>query len=161
VPLLDPKGEYIQEHWRTRVTPMAAERALVMNIPPLQTRTRRAHETAAFARANGRFDAVHRALFRAIFAHGLDVNDADVLGTIAEEAGLNPEELRLALGTRAFTEVVDADVALAARLRIHSVPVMIVADDSGRGETVLGAVPFEMLGRAIQRAIERTEKRAG
>jgi predicted DsbA family dithiol-disulfide isomerase len=49
-----------------------------MNIPPAQTRTRRAHETAAFARANGRFAPVDRALFRAFFEQGLDINDPDV-----------------------------------------------------------------------------------
>jgi predicted DsbA family dithiol-disulfide isomerase len=161
VPLLDPKGEYIQEHWRNRVTPMAAERGLVMHVPPVQTRTRRAHETAAFARAHGTFDPVHMALFRAFFEHGLDIADAEVLSRIVRDVGLDGEQLRHALGTRACAEAVEADVALAARLRIHSVPVMIVADESGRGEPVLGAVPYEHLEGAIERAIARTEQRAG
>lgn len=157
VPLLDPKGEYIQEHWRNRVQPMAAERDLVMHIPPVQTRTRRAHETAAFARAQGRFPAVDRALFRAFFEQALDINDPEVLARIAEEAGLDPEELRMALGTRAFAEIVDADVALARRLGISSVPTMLVADEAGRAEPVIGAVPYEHLEAAITRAIERSK----
>jgi predicted DsbA family dithiol-disulfide isomerase len=161
VPLLDPKGEYIQEHWRNRVRPMAAERGLAMNIPPVQTRTRRAHETAAFARAQGKFADVDRALFRAFFEQELDINDPEVLARIVEEAALDPEELRMALGTRAFEEIVVADVALASRLGISSVPTMLVADDEGRAEPVIGAVPYEHLEAAIRRAIERTEKRAG
>ena len=155
VPLLDPKGEYIQEHWRNRVKPMAAERGLVMNIPPAQTRTRRAHETAAFAREHGQFEAVDRALFRAFFEEGRDINDAEVLAQIVQETALNPEELRMALGTRAFSESVDADVALAARLGIRSVPTMLVADEAGRAEPVIGAVPYEHVEAAITRAIER------
>jgi predicted DsbA family dithiol-disulfide isomerase len=161
VPLLDPKGEYIQEHWRNRVGPMASERGLVMNIPPAQTRTRRAHETAAFARAQGQFTAVDRALFRAFFEQGLYINDVEVLTGIIMEADLDAEEFRLALGTRAFGEIVDADVALASRLGIRSVPTMLVADESGRAEPVIGAVPYEHLEAAIERAIERTQERAG
>jgi predicted DsbA family dithiol-disulfide isomerase len=157
VPLLDPKGEYIQEHWRRGVRPMAAERDLVMNIPPAQTRTRRAHETAAFARANGRFAPVDRALFRAFFEEGLDINDVDVLVAIIERAGLSGDELRQALEARVFAEAVEGDLALAARLGIGSVPTMMVADPSGRAEPVIGAVPYEQLEMAIRRAIARTE----
>jgi predicted DsbA family dithiol-disulfide isomerase len=157
VPLLDPKGEYIQEHWRNRVRPMAEERGLVMNIPPVQTRTRRAHETAAFARAQGQLAPVDRALFRAFFEQGLDINAPEVLGRIVEEAGLDPAELRMALGTRAFDEEVTTDIALAQRLGIRSVPTMLVADASGRAEPVIGAVPYEDLEAAINRAIERTK----
>jgi predicted DsbA family dithiol-disulfide isomerase len=140
---------------------MARERGLVMNIPPAQTRTRRAHETAAFARAQGQFTAVDRALFRAFFEEGLDINDVEVLTRIVSEADLDAEEFRLALGTRAFGEIVDADAALAARLGIRSVPTMLVADESGRAEPVIGAVPYEHLEAAIERAIERTKEKAG
>jgi predicted DsbA family dithiol-disulfide isomerase len=156
VPLLDPAGEYIQEHWRNRVRPMAADRGLIMNLPPVQTRTRRAHETAAFARAVGHFAPVDRALFRAFFERGLDINDPDVLGQLVQEAGLDADELRMALGTRAFGEIVDTDLALAARLGIRSVPTMLVADDEGRAEPVIGAVPYEDLAAAIDRTAART-----
>ena len=135
---------------------MAAERALVMHIPPVQTRTRRAHETAAFARAQGQFAPVDRALFRAFFEQGLDLDDPEVLGQLVQQVGLDAGELRLALGTRAFAEIVDADLALAGRLGIRSVPTMLVADESGRAEPVIGAVPYEHLEGAIARAVERT-----
>lgn len=151
MPLLDPQGEYIQEHWRNRVRPMAAARGLVMNLPPLQTRTRRAHEAAAFARGQDQFDAVHRALFRALFEHGLDIDDVDVLARVVGDERLDPAALRDALSAGTCSPPVDADLALAAQLRIRSVPVIIVADESGRGEPVLGAVPFEFLEAAVER----------
>jgi predicted DsbA family dithiol-disulfide isomerase len=161
VPLLDPKGEYIQEHWRSRVGPMAAERGLVMRIPPVQTRTRRAHETAAFARAHGQFSIVDRALFRAFFEDGLDINNEGVLVTVASEAGLDGAALRHALDSREFAPPVETDLGLAARIGINSVPTMLVADASGRAEPVIGAVPFEHLDAAIRRAISRAEQSAG
>jgi predicted DsbA family dithiol-disulfide isomerase len=158
VPLLDPTGEYIQEHWRNRVRPMAAERGLVMNIPPRQTRTRRAHEAAAFARAHDAFPTVDRGLFRAFFEEGLDINDVEVLARIARDARLDEEALRQALETRQHANEVDQDLALSVRLGIRSVPTMLVADESGRAEPVVGAVPFEDLKAAIERAIARTEE---
>jgi predicted DsbA family dithiol-disulfide isomerase len=157
VPLLDPKSEYIQEHWRNRVGPMAAERGLVMRIPPIQTRTRRAHETAAFAKARDRFDAVDRSLFRAFFEDGLDINNEGVLVKIVSEAGLDGDALRRALDIGEFAPVVQADLVLAAHLGISSVPTMVVADQSGRAEAVVGAVPYEMFEAAIGRALARTE----
>ncbi len=161
MPLLDPQGEYIQEHWRNRVRPMAAERGLVMNLPPAQTRTRRAHEAAAFARAHGRFAAVDRGIFRAFFEHGRDINDVEVLAAIAEEAGLDPAALRAAVESREFAPLVEADAALAHQLRIRSVPVMLVTDDSGRAEPVLGAVPFDDLERAVRRTLQRNDELRG
>ena len=139
---------------------MAAERGLVMRIPPVQTRTRRAHETAAFARAHGQFDAVDRALFRAFFEDGLDINNEGVLVTVVSEAGLDGAALRHALKTGDFASAVQADLALAARLGLSSVPTMLVADESGRAEPVIGAVPYETLEPAIERAIARTKGRA-
>jgi predicted DsbA family dithiol-disulfide isomerase len=140
---------------------MAAERGLVMNIPPAQTRTRRAHEAAAFARAHGRFMPVDRALFRAFFEEGLDINDADVVSRIVEDAGLDADGWQQAHATGLFAEAVAADLALARRLGISSVPTMLIADEAGRAEPVIGAVPYEHLEGAIQRALDRTEKRAG
>jgi predicted DsbA family dithiol-disulfide isomerase len=161
VPLLDPRGEYIQEQWRNRVGPMAAERGLVMQIPPVQTRTRRAHETAAFARARGRFAPVDRALFRAFFEEGFDINALDVLQGLVADEGLDPGALRDALERGEFTPVVNADAALAQQLRIRSVPVMLVTDESGRSEPVLGAVPYEHLEQAIERSLERNAEFRG
>jgi predicted DsbA family dithiol-disulfide isomerase len=157
VPLLDPRGGYIQEHWHNRVLPMAAERGLTMRIPPVQTRTRRAHETAAFARAHGKFGEVDRALLRAFLEEGRDINDVNVLADIVERAGLEGAVLRAALDAREFAARVDEDIALTRRLGISSVPTILVADHSGRAEPVVGAVPYEMLAAAITRAIARND----
>lgn len=154
--LLDPAGEYLKEHWTRRVYPLAAERGLVMRQPTTQTRTRRAHETAAFARASGA--SVDRALFRAYFEHDRDINDDAVLEEIVESAGLDPPALRQALSTRTYAPVVEDDYALAARFGIRSVPTMLVADAEGRAEPVVGAVPLDYLEAAIARAIGRTQQ---
>lgn len=153
VPLLDPRGEYLQEHWNNRVYPMATERGLVMRLPPLQTRTRRAHETAAFARAHGRLRDVDVALYRAFFEHGHDINDVEVLAGIVAVHDLDPAALRIALRDGEFADVVQADAALAERLGIRSVPTMLVGESVEDAEPVVGAVPYMWLHGAIERAL--------
>lgn len=160
VPLLDPKGQYLQEHWTKRVYPMAAERGLPMQLPPIQVRTRRAHETAAFAREHGVFAAVDRALFAAFFEAGLDIDDVDVLASIVKDAGLEPESLRAALSSGAFGERVDTDVALAARLGVQSVPTMLVGEPAEEAEPVVGAVPYEWFAGAITRGLSGDDSQA-
>lgn len=60
-PTLDPNGEYLRTVWDQAVYPMARQRGMTLRLPPVQPRSRRAFELAEFARANGRFDDVHRA----------------------------------------------------------------------------------------------------
>lgn len=156
VPLLDPQGDYIQQHWTRRVYPMAKERGLPMRLPPIQTRTRRAHETAAFARAHGKFAQVDRALYRAFFEQGLDINDVAILERIVRDADLDPA----GLGADEFTDRVRADFALAAQYGIQSVPTMLVGENIDDAEPVIGAVPYEWLEGAIHRALSRDRTHA-
>jgi predicted DsbA family dithiol-disulfide isomerase len=149
----DPKGEYLREHWTNRVYPLAEERGLTMRLPSLQTRTRRAHEAAAFARAHGRMAAVDTGLYRAFFEHGRDIDDLAVLEDVAREAGLDPAAMRMALESGAFAAAVDADRQLAATLGIRSVPTMLVGETLDDAEPVVGAVPYEWLAGAIDRAL--------
>src|SRR3569832_2404616 len=71
VPTLDPGGEYLRSAWARVVYPMADQRGMVLKLPPLQPRSRKALEAAAHARDEGRFDAMHVGIFRAFFEHGL------------------------------------------------------------------------------------------
>ena len=161
VPMPDYDAEYLREHWTNRVYPLAEERGLVMRQPSLRTRTRRAHELAAFARAHGAFSPVDRGLYRAHFEHGRDINDMRVLEDVARDAGLDPASVRTALESGAFTEAVRADLQLAATFGIRSVPTMLVGEKLDDSEPVVGAVPYEWLAGAIDRALFGDRKRAG
>ena len=44
--MLDPKGEYLTSAWRDHVYPLAAKMKLPMKMPPIQPRSRLAHEAA-------------------------------------------------------------------------------------------------------------------
>ena len=46
VPTLDPKGDYLERVWGSSVYPLAERLGMTMKLPPLQPRSRLAHEAA-------------------------------------------------------------------------------------------------------------------
>lgn len=151
-PTLDPDGEYLHTTWNRSVYPMAAERGMALKLPPVQPRSRSAFEAAAFAAAQGRFDAMHEALFRAFFEEGRDIGQAEVLCDIAAEAGLDRAGLRAALAEGRHTAAVLDDQKLALSLGIAGVPIMVLRPAGAPWEAAValrGAVPYEAIASAL------------
>ena len=162
IPTLDPDGSYLHDVWSRSVYPMARERGVMLRLPPVQPRSRPAHEAGAFAGQQGAFDRMHRGLFRAFFEEGRDIGDVDVLTEIAGEEGLDGEALRRALDKGRYTGQVLGDRALADRLGIRGVPAIVAL---APGETlasegvegVSGAHPDATIRRMIERASDRAK----
>jgi predicted DsbA family dithiol-disulfide isomerase len=159
-PLPDPEGDYIAEHWRNRVLPMAEERGLVMKPPHRQIRSRRALQAALFAREQGRLPQLDRLLFRARFEHDADISDISVLKELGAAAGLDAEALAYAVTSDSYVDALQHDITRAHRLGVQGVPVMFVGteddDDASffaNAEPVVGAVPYDWLSGAIERAL--------
>ena len=125
VPTLDPKGDYLQRVWASSVYPLAETLGIDIKLPPVQPRSRRAHEAAHWARRRGQFDAYNDALFRAFFQRGEDIGNADVLTRLATDIGLDGEALRQALDSNLHLENVLADEREAGKLRLSGVPAYI------------------------------------
>lgn len=161
VPTLDPDGEYLHRVWNQSVYPMAQERGMTLRLPPVQPRSRKAHEAAAFARDAGALDAMNRALFRAFFEDGRDLADLDVLVTVAQSVGLDAESLRAALVQDRYAPQVLEDERLAQQIGISGVPAMVVT--AGHQAYLLsGAQPYETVKDVIERAAaERPRARGG
>lgn len=156
VPTLDPESGYLDDIWSRAVLPMAEERDVPLERPPVQPRSRKALEAAEFARREGRFEAMHRALFRAFFREGRDLGDVDVLAEIGEEAGLDPDELREALAEERHTEKVLRDQVEARERGVDGVPALFVvpgAAELDEAEVVAGAQPLEQVRKAVLRAL--------
>ena len=157
VPTLDPDGEYLNTIWNRSVYPMARQRGMTLRLPPVQPRSRRALELAEFARTQERFDEVHRSLFKAFFENGRDLDNIDVLVEIGNSVGLDPEEVRTALGDGIYRERVLHDEREAKELGITGVPTAMVspADEPLDGAQVItGAQPYEVFRAAVERARE-------
>jgi predicted DsbA family dithiol-disulfide isomerase len=145
VPTLDPKGDYLERVWQSSVYPMAERLGMKMVLPPLQPRTRLAHEAAHWARSRGRFDEYHAELFRAFFERGEDIGDEEVLITLALELGLPSDSLRLALETHEFEPSVLADEREAVPLGVSGVPAFV----ANRKAVLSGVQPVENLKQLV------------
>jgi predicted DsbA family dithiol-disulfide isomerase len=160
--LPDPDSEYIQEHWRNRVAPMAAERQLVMRVPRHAVRSRRALQAALFARRAGRLEEMDREIYRARFEEDADISDLDVLARLGRNAGLDTDALVAAVRANALLPDLDADMTLAGQLGISGVPAAFVGPEADdlyaffcAAEPIVGAMPFDWFAVAIERALTR------
>ncbi len=146
MPSLDPEGEYLQRAWRDSVYPMSERLGVKMKLPPLQPRSRRAHEAAHWARTQGGFDEYNAAIFRAFFERGEDISDVEVLVKLADEMKLDGGRLRVALDEHEYEHSVLEDEREAEMLGVSGVPAF-VAD---RRAALSGVQPAENLRRMIE-----------
>ena len=146
VPTLPPGGDYLQRAWANSVRPLAARLGVTMKLPPVQPRSRLAHQAARWARTQGRFDEYHAAIFRAFFERGEDIGQVDVLGALAWGLGLSGEFLGEALERRECEPGVLDDEQAAQTLGLSGVPAF-VAD---RRAAATGVQPVETLKQLVE-----------
>jgi len=120
--MLEPGGEYLTRVWHDHVYPLAKKMNMDMKLPPVQPRSRLAHEAAKWAGSKNRLHDYNLALFKAFFREGLDIGKRDVLAGLAVSLGLDPQDLQTALNEHIFTEEVVADEAEARRIGVNAVP---------------------------------------
>ena len=147
LPTLDPQSEYLKQAWRDRVYPLAEKLGMPMNLPPVQPRSRLAHEAARWAGTQGRFDDFNAAVFRAFFERGEDIGQIDVLLQLAATLSLHSDSLRTALEKRKFTEIVLIDEREAQKIGVQAVPSFVV----NRRTTVSGVQSLGMLKALMRR----------
>ncbi|PVE25088.1 disulfide bond formation protein DsbA [Microvirga sp. KLBC 81] len=150
-PTLDPNAEYLHRVWNQSVYPMAQDRGLTLKLPPVQPRSRKAHEAAEFARDGGRIDAMNKALFKAFFEQGRDLADIEILLDIGRSVGLDPEDLREALVSGRYTQRVLDDEHLARQIGISGVPALVISAGH-QAYLVSGAQPYETVKDVIASA---------
>ncbi len=138
----------MQTAWRNSVYPLAERLGVTMRLPPVQPRTRLAHQSAHWARTQGRFGEMHAAIFRAFFERGEDIGQAEVLAALAAGLGLDGEGLRAALDSREFEPFILEDERGAQGLGVSGVPAF-VAD---RRVALSGVQPVENLRKLVAHA---------
>jgi predicted DsbA family dithiol-disulfide isomerase len=121
-PLPDADDPGLPDDWERVIAPLARELDVTLRYPTLMTRTRKAHEAAAYARSQGALEVMHEAIYRAYWEDGRDIGRIDVLVEIGVAVGLDRGGLRVALDIDQWTARVLDDQAWAGQLGIHGVP---------------------------------------
>ncbi len=131
----------------------AAEAGVPMGERTKSYNSRLAAELGKWAESKGKGDEFHSAVFRAYYVDGINIANTKHLIALAEASGLPGEEAAEVLNTRAFSEAVDADWALAGQLGISAVPTFVLD-----GWAVVGAQPYEALKNFL---LDHGVKRSG
>lgn len=129
----------------------AAALGLTLSLPATPPDPRSALQAAEFARDCGpaEFARLHRALFRAVFVDGRDIERRDVIVDLAVDVGLDAEGLGAALEDGRYEQMLREVEAEAARYQIDATPTILL----GRFKLV-GAAPLDVLGSTLERALE-------
>ena len=125
VPTLEPDGDYLVSAWQNHVYPLAAKMKMNLKRPPIQPRSRLAHEAAKWAGKNNRFEEYNRALFRAFFEHGKNISNIEILKGLASDLKLDAEALHLSLKNGDYTAMVLADEHEARQVGVRAVPAFV------------------------------------
>lgn len=119
--------------------------------------SRRALGAAEFAREHGKFDEMHRALFKAPWEGTGKLEDVDDLVRIGSEIGLDPVELRRAIEESLYEVVLDDSRHQAEAAGINAIPAHIL----GRRYLVVGAHPYETFTQVLDRLRQDAESSSG
>lgn len=153
--LPDVQAAWLDDLWTRTIEPLAAAMGVALARPAVVTRTRKAHEAAAYARTKGRYAEMHAALYVAYWQEGRDIGRIDVLTEVARGIGLDPAGLRVALDIDQCTERVEQDEAWAARLGLGGVPAyVLLPEGSGTGVAAdirVGLQRYEQLETWVMR----------
>jgi predicted DsbA family dithiol-disulfide isomerase len=129
---------------------VAAEVGLTMQTRDVIINSRRALGAAEFAREHGKFDEMHRALFKAHWERSARLEDVDDLVRIGADLGLDATDLRTAIEENRYEQVIDENREAATSVGINAIPAHIF----GRRYLVLGAQPYDVLKQVIDRLSE-------
>lgn len=112
-----------------------------------------AHRLVAWAgeAAPARQTVLAKALFAALFSHGLDISDHAALAAVAGEAGLDAAEAAAVLASDRYAEAVRADNAHWRDQRLDSVPATVVEGQY----MVRGGQPPEVIEEGLRRILAK------
>ena len=153
------RGRYT-EQYLSHVAEAAAGAGIRMKQRALFPNSRPSLEAAEFAREEGRFEPLHRALFHAYFEQGEDIGDEGVLARLASECGLDAEALVAAVRERRYEKLVDERVRWAREQNLGGVPAFIFYPpgpaEEERGFVLVGAQEYDVFKDFTERILRRT-----
>jgi predicted DsbA family dithiol-disulfide isomerase len=132
---------------RSYLQEVAEQVGLEMRPRDVIINSRRALGAAEFAREQGKFNEMHRALFKAHWQQTGKLEEIDDLVRIGTEVGLDAEQLKSAIEEGRYEEVIDENRQIATSAGINGIPAHVF----GRRYLVMGAQPYEVLKQVVDK----------
>jgi predicted DsbA family dithiol-disulfide isomerase len=115
--------------------------------------TRLAHEATEYARVHDKGNEFHKVLFRKVYAEGQDPSQWEVLRAVAEEVGLDADEMQREVQDEKYmAEVVDK-VRWAYQIGVTGVPTYVINDRYA----IVGAQPYEVFKGALEQIMNQKD----
>ncbi|MDN4474770.1 DsbA family oxidoreductase [Demequina sp. SYSU T00192] len=134
-----------------RLIDLGAEEGIAYDFDRyMSSNTRDAHRLLHLAHERGIGPQMKERLMRAQFVEGAVVADHDTLVALAIGLGLAEDEVRSVLGSDAYADAVEADIAQAAAFGASGVPFFVF----DRAFAISGAQPVETFALALSKARE-------
>lgn len=116
--------------------------------------TMRAHCLAHFAKKHGKQDEAEEILFHSYFTEGKNIDDLPTLLSLADQLGLDTEELKKALDNNSYYEDVRADIYESFQLGVRGVPFFVF----NRKYAVSGAQPDSVFSDTLKQSFTEWEE---
>lgn len=107
-------------------------------------------EAAEYASDHGKGMEFHRPVFKAYFEDLADISKPDLLIDIGKDVGLDPDDMRKTLETRANRETVDEIIAWARQIGVTGVPTFVFNEKYG----LVGAQEFSVFEGMMEKIKE-------
>ena len=101
-----------------------------------------------FAKREGKFEAFHKAIFKAYLEEDKNIGNIDILLDIAEEVGLDREKTKAFVESPEAEDIVANSRSEALRLGINSVPSFIIGKN-----LIRGAYPYDAMKELFTKAM--------
>ena len=134
-----------------QVTEMAKEEGLVFDFTrSVVANTFKAHEFLHFAKKYNKQDEAKELLFKSYFTEGKNIDDMDVLESIAIALGIDAAEFAAAVAQGTFVDEVKMDIHEARQIGVKGVPFFVY----NRKYAISGAQPLSLFEDTLQQAYE-------
>ena len=138
-PEFEERQNYVRE--------LARAAGITLGSPAIIADTGKAHEATEFAKLFGKEMEFSLGVFRAYWEQGQNIGDQPVLSWIADETGLDGDELARSLEEGRFSGEVADQVRWARWAGVTGVPTFVFNDRFA----LVGAQPQEVLRNAVQK----------
>jgi predicted DsbA family dithiol-disulfide isomerase len=130
VPTLRVEDPYLPQIWQRSVYPMAKQLGVPMRLPAIspQPRTTLAFQVFAMAEEQQLGHAFSVGVMQAFFQQELDIGDVNVLADVAEDVGLNRQEVLAVLSDGRYLLQHQQALKVAVQHKVSSVPTIVVGD---------------------------------